>query len=227
MAKKGSYGYRAGLERKKAQRRIEWHERILSRQNLPTRTRERHESEIRDLKAAQEATRQRTKSGKVISGRSDAEKMDANLKKLESMNKRATMYSKASERSMKAATLELNKASVGDKSSRFSKQEAQVFYRATQPAWQRAGVSITERNEEILAYYGRTNLAEFVEEVIEANKIAIRAAEVMPEEELSEESKERYDNEADVQDKPDYHYGKALDKIMEQMRDYIFEPERQ
>ena len=75
MAKKGTYGYRAGLERKNAQRRIEWNERILSRQNLPTRTRERHESEIRDLKAAQEATRQRTKSGKVISGRSDAEKI--------------------------------------------------------------------------------------------------------------------------------------------------------
>lgn len=229
MAKRDTYGYRAGLERKKAQRRIQWHKRILAKENISKQMREKHESKIRDLKAAQEATRTRTREGRAIPDRKDKAKMDENLRKLESMNKRSVMYSRASERANKVAQIEINKASVGDESSRFTQEEIQIFYRATQPAWQREGVLVSERNEAILEYYGRSDLGKLVEEVSELNKIALRVSKIMPEEELTEEQAERYANEPDVTDeKPSPPtYQQAVSDYLDRLRSYVISPERQ
>ena len=191
--------------------------------------REKHESSIRDLKAAQEATRTRTREGRVIPDRKDKAKMDENLRKLESMNRRSVMYSRASERATKVAQIEINKASVGDKSSRFTKEEIQIFYRATQPAWQREGVLVSERNEAILEYYGRSDLGKLVQEVSELNKIALRVSEIMPEEEMTEEQAERYANEPDVlEEKPSPPtYQQAVSDYLDRLRSYVISPERQ
>ena len=153
--------------------------------------------------------------------------MDENLRTLERMNARSTMYSKSSERSFRAATVEINKASAGDESSRFTKRQVQIFYKATQPAWQNEDISLQDRNMAIMEYYGRDNLAEFVEEITELNIISLKAGEVQPEEEMTEEQEERYRNEPDVEhDLRSPSVSEQTEKILEQMADYIVSPER-
>ena len=107
--------------------------------------------------------------------------------------------SKRGQQNLRSTQMQLNAASVNAESM-YTKAEVQVFYRATQKAWQREGVSIKERNMAILEYYGYENLAELVSDVLAINKEALDKTKRTPQDEgLTPEQKEALEK-GDVQE---------------------------
>lgn len=229
MAKRDTYGYRAERARAMAKTRIAGIKKILAAENLPKKTRAFFENTVRDLRAAQAATRTRTKSGKVIKGRTK-EGLDASLESLKSQIESTTVYTGDRRRAFKFTQNQIKLASVDNPSSMYTKAEVKIFYRATQKAWQREGVPITARNEAILEYYGRPNLAAFIQEVLDVNQSAVKASELNPYNHMTEEQREEYEKaqRADTADgekgSPAYMAGVIT---AEEFADYIVEPERQ
>lgn len=195
LAKRDTYGYRAGLEREKAQRRIAAYQKVTRNENLPERVREQARTSIKELRSAINATRQRTKSGRTIKSRTK-EGLDTSLEVLRELNSRGNFYIGRSGQSNAVTQSEINKASVGLE-SQYTRAQVKIFYRATQKAWQKPGIGEHNRNEAILSYYGRTNLAAFVEEVLAQNQVALRAQNALPES-LTEEQRAFYEKEQQV-----------------------------
>lgn len=109
-------------------------------------------------------------------------------------------------RNLKITANQLNLATVSDSSSYYTEAEVHIFYRATQNAWQREGVSIENRNEAILEYYGYERLSELVADVLAANWRAVEKSKQSQKKKQSQEQEEMAD-EIDVkeaQESPDY-----------------------
>lgn len=195
MKKEKPLSYLAKLARARGVRRINAEQRIAQNQNLPERIREAARESIRELRGAIEATMLRTRSGKPIAGRK--EQLQANLEKLNKINARESFGLGRHGQSNLVTRYELNKAASG-KPAAYTEAETKVFYRATQKAWDRPGVNPKQRNEAILEYYGRKNLADLVQEVITENKMALRALEIQPHGELTDEERATFGEEAQL-----------------------------
>ena len=103
---------------------------------------------------------------------------------------------------------ELNNAEsyqfIGPVQGEFTREEAQIFYRATQEAWEGIPTS-ADRNRAILEYYGETDLREFVRKVLSLNERARRIAHEGAPEEYADESELAADDiEADREGSPEF-----------------------
>lgn len=227
MAKRKTVGYRAELERKKTATRIRALENILANENLERNSRKKFENMVDEMRAASDETRT-YKDGKRIVGRSQ-EDIEAALSRLTELNESATVYTGDRRRGFLFTQNQLNMASVDAEGSVYTKAEAKIFYRATQKAWQREGIGEHARNEAILQYYGRTNLAAFVEEVLNMNKLANDAAKVL-DERRKHDSDDEDTEEAQRNDTTDGEKGSppymTLVITMEEYDTYIKPPTR-
>lgn len=108
-------------------------------------------------------------------------------------------------RNMASTQAQLNAASVNAESM-YTKEEVRVFYRATQKAWQREGVSLKDRNVAILEYYGYENLSELVSDILALNRHALEKAKLTPQEDLTPEQKEALEqgDVKEAQQSPEY-----------------------
>lgn len=194
-------------ERIKAQRRIASLSKKLG-ETKNSRTKTRIRKEIKDLKRGVELSRTYdAKTGKKIRSQKQVAK---NLNKLIERNERTEQYVHGQKRINKAMQTEINRASVG-KSSIYKQSEVYIFYRATQNAWINE-LNPKMRNEAILKYYGKENLQDFFEEVInnERNKNVQKAMEIInnPNGDYTNEEREAafaalFDNDDDFQISPD------------------------
>lgn len=227
MAKRDTYGYRAELIRRKINTRIKGISTILENKNLPKRLRDSYEATVLDLRMAQAGTRTRTKSGKKIVGRTK-EKLETSLKVAEKLAADTEVYTGNRRRGFLFTQNQLNAASAGADSV-FTKAEVKIFYRATQKAWEGKSSKIN-RNQAILEYYGRSNLESLVEEVLEINKLAVKAASLDPTKFMTDEQREEYEKaqQADTTDgekgSPTYM---AAVVTLEEFQNLVEEPERQ
>jgi hypothetical protein len=116
------------------------------------------------------------------------------------------------ERSFWMTQQQLNMASA-DKPSVYSQTEAKLLYRVTQKIWQKEGVSIQDRNQEILEYYNsirrQNNLSmitfdDLVQYIIKANERFKDIQEVNPEEDMDDEEAKKFEEaaKADNSDAP-------------------------
>lgn len=227
MAYRKTVGYRAELERKKTATRIRALENILANEKLERNSRKKFENMVDEMRAVSDETRT-YKDGKRIVGRSQ-EDIEAALSRLTELNESATVYTGDRRRGFLFTQNQLNMASVDAEGSVYTKAEAKIFYRATQKAWQREGIGEHERNEAILQYYGRTNLAAFVEEVLNMNKLANDAAKVL-DERRKHDSDDEGTEEAQRNDTSDGEKGSptymTLVITMEEYDTYIKPPTR-
>lgn len=146
-------------ERDKADRRLSKMIRKLETA-VSNRVKNRIRSDIQALKDLVEGTRTySTETGKRIR---TSKEVAENVNKLSRMNIRLGYLVKSQKRSNQATQIEINRASVNQESA-YTKSQVQIFYRATQRAWQNKPLS--QRNEAILAYYGYNNLAELFEDI--------------------------------------------------------------
>lgn len=108
-------------------------------------------------------------------------------------------------RNMASTQAQLNAASVNAESM-YTKEEVRIFYRATQKAWQREGVSLKDRNVAILEYYGYENLSELVSDILALNRHALEKAKLTPQEDLTPEQKDAADQNdvREAQQSPEY-----------------------
>lgn len=190
-------------ERRKAQRRIASLSKKLG-ETKNSRTKTRIRKEIKDLKRGVELSRvYDVKTGKKIRSQKQVAK---NLNKLIERNERTEQYVHGQKRINKAMQTEINRASVG-KSSIYKQSEVHIFYRATQDAWINE-LNPKMRNEAILKYYGKENLQDFFEEVInnDRNKKVQKAMEIInnpngdyTDEERQESFAALFDNNDDFQ----------------------------
>lgn len=190
-------------ERRKAQRRIASLSKKLG-ETKNSRTKTRIRKEIKDLKRGVELSRTYdAKTGKKIRSQKQVAK---NLNKLIERNERTEQYVHGQKRINKAMQTEINRASVG-KSSIYEQSEVHIFYRATQNAWINE-LNPKMRNEAILKYYGKENLQDFFEEVInnDRNKKVQKAMEIInnpngdyTDEERQESFAALFDNNDDFQ----------------------------
>ena len=194
-------------ERRKAQRRIASLSKKLG-ETKNSRTKTRIRKQIKDLKRGVELSRiYDTKTGKKIRSQKQVAK---NLNKLIERNERTEQYVHGQKRINKAMQTEINRASVG-KSSIYKQSEVHIFYRATQNAWINE-LNPKMRNEAILKYYGKENLQDFFEEVInnDRNKKVQKAMEIInnPNGDYTDEERQEafvalFDNDDDFQISPD------------------------
>lgn len=102
-------------------------------------------------------------------------------------------------RNMASTQMQLNAASVGAEST-MTQAEAKIFFKATQKAWQREGVSVKDRIPAIMEYYGYENLSELVSDILTLNQEAVRRSELTYKEKLTKEQEESLDEEQDVKE---------------------------
>lgn len=193
-------------ERRKAQRRIASLSKKLG-ETKNSRAKTRIRKEIKILKRGVELSRTYdTETGKKIRSQKQVAK---NLNKLIERNERTEQYVHGQKRINKAMQTEINRASVG-KSSLYKQSEVHIFYRATQDAWINE-TNIKMRNEAILKYYGKENLQDFFEEVInnDRNKKVQKAMEIInnPNGDYTDEERQEaftalFDNDDDFQISP-------------------------
>lgn len=164
-------------ERRKAQRRIASLSKKLG-ETKNSRAKTRIRKEIKILKRGVELSRTYdAKTGKKIRSQKQVAK---NMNKLIEINERTEQYVHGQKRINKAMQTEINRASVG-KSSLYKQSEVHIFYRATQNAWMNKKIPPNMRNEAILKHYGKENLQDFFEEVInnDRNKKVQKAMEII------------------------------------------------
>ena len=191
-------------ERRKAQRRIASLSKKLG-ETKNSRAKTRIRKEIKYLKRGVELSRTYdTKTGKKIRSQ---KQVANNLNKLIERNERTEQYVHGQKRINKAMQTEINRASVG-KSSLYKQSEVHIFYRATQDAWMNKKIPPNMRNEAILKHYGKENLQDFFEEVINngRNKKVQKAMEIInnPNGDYTDEERQEafaalFDNDDDFQ----------------------------
>lgn len=182
MANSKQYQHRRN-EVRKAQRRIKAIKKLLEA-SQSTAAQQRLKSQIDTYNSAIEATRTySSKTGKKI--RTQAE-VSQNIDALSRINEQNSQLVNVS---AKARQLRANKAtqkmismassSKTENASPYTKTQVQIFYRATQKAWQNA--PLEGRNQAILDYYGMTSLQEVFEQVTgnQRNKDVQRATEIV------------------------------------------------
>lgn len=227
-ARKVSVAQQGRNERRKLQRRInKLQAELSSGKKMSSIGRKKLQGSISELKSAMEATKIVTIANGKPSRRSEAEVKSA-ISNAQALNKRYSVYLDTERKSFLTTQSELNKATAGLESI-YTKEQAQIFYKMTQKAWQREGVDIKHRNEAILEYYGRTNLAAFVDEVTEMNKKRLEWQQNNPEEDMTDEDKKRNDEEQqnDQEDvEKGYSENLAGAIAFESVMDLIGTPER-
>lgn len=190
MPTKSAIAKQGRNERRKLQRRInKLQAELNSGKQMTGIAQKKLQDSIAELKRAQEATKIVTVVGGKATRKSEAEVKSA-ISAAQTVNARYSVYLDTERKSFLTVQSELNKASSGADSV-YTKEQVQIFYKMTQRAWQREGVDIKHRNEAILEHYGRTNLAAFVDEVLEMNKRLVEWQRNNPEDDMTEEDEER------------------------------------
>lgn len=164
-----------------------------------------YERKIAQLKESKKATyiTAINDEGKRVT-RSDAE-ITRGLQKASQELSQSRYITQRGHRNLASTQSQLNAASTGAVSE-YTKEEVKIFYRATQKAWQRPGVSVQDRNQAILEYYGYENLSELVSDVLTLNQQAVDKAKQLNAEDLtSEQSEATSDNDVrEAQQSPTY-----------------------
>lgn len=192
MARKGTLGYEIDLARRKAQRRINNLKQGLKTGKLTGIIADEARNSIKDLQRIMRQTRMKTKTGKIIKSHTEQFRKRA-LDALKFLNAKGSILTTRKGVSNLVTQIELNKASAG-LPAEWTKAETQVFYAATQKAWNRPGISLQERNRAILQYFGQSDLHDFVNEVLNRNRLAVQIAKgnIIPEELTSDDAEEFY-----------------------------------
>lgn len=154
-------------ERKKAENRIKKLKQVMKNtQNEDTKR--NIKSNIKKLKNAVNSTRTYAKStGKKIRSK---EKVEANFENLKELNTRFDAYTyRGINKKNNATIIEINKASV-KADSIYTKFQVQTFFNVTQKAWNRPGVDPTKRYEAILKAYGKVDLAQLFDDIVNNEK---------------------------------------------------------
>lgn len=154
-------------ERKKAENRIKKLKQVIKdTQNEDTKR--NIKSNIKKLKNAVNNTRTYAKStGKKIRSK---EKVEANFESLKELNTRFDAYTyRGINKKNNATRIEINKASV-KADSIYTKYQVQTFFNVTRKAWNRPGVDTTKRYEAILKAYGKVDLAQLFDDIVNNEK---------------------------------------------------------
>ena len=144
-------------ERKKAENRIKKLKQVMKdTQNEDTKR--NIKSNIKKLKNAVNSTRTYAKStGKKIRSK---EKVEANFD--------AYTYRGINKKN-NATRIEINKASV-KADSIYTKYQVEIFFKVTQKAWNRPGIDPTKRYEAILKAYGKVDLGQLFDDIVNTEK---------------------------------------------------------
>ena len=113
----------------------------------------------------------------------------------------------ASNKSIQGPT-QNSKRTVGEEISGLTKAQVQIFYRATQKAWQ--NVPVEQRNEAILKYYHQRDLEKLFNDVLQRNEDVEKANEILanPDDYTDAEKKWAYET---IQDNDDeFRYVSAV-----------------
>lgn len=154
-------------ERKKAENRIKKLKQVMKdTQNEDTKR--NIKSNIKKLKNAVNSTRTYAKStGKKIRSK---EKVEANFENLKELNTRFDAYTyRGINKKNNAIRIEINKASV-KADSIYTKFQVQTFFNVTRKAWNIPGVDPTKRYEAILKAYGKVDLAQLFDDIVNNEK---------------------------------------------------------
>ena len=154
-------------ERKKAENRIKKLKQVMKdTQNEDTKR--NIKSNIKKLKNAVNSTRTYAKStGKKIRSK---EKVEANFENLKELNTRFDAYTyRGINKKNNATRIEINKASV-KADSIYTKYQVQTFFNVTRKAWNRPNVDPTKRYEAILKAYGKVDLAQLFDDIVNNEK---------------------------------------------------------
>lgn len=191
--KKGSLAEQAGKARRTAKRRIARLEKEITK-TASDKERLFYRQQIDVLREQIQSTYQRDPQSNLATGFSkDSIRMA--VQNLKRTNTASLIGTSNRERNNFLTQQELNRAEyhdfIGPVQSTFTREEVSIFYRATQRAWEGLP-STANRNKAILEYFGRTNLDEFVREVLEINRKAVLKSEEQP--------SSLYDKPEDMQD---------------------------
>lgn len=154
-------------ERKKAENRIKKLKQVMKdTQNEDTKR--NIKSNIKKLKNAVNSTRTYAKStGKKIRSK---EKVEANFENLKELNTRFDAYTyRGINKKNNATRIEINKASV-KADSIYTRYQVQTFFNVTRKAWNRPNVDPTKRYEAILKAYGKVDLAQLFDDIVNNEK---------------------------------------------------------
>lgn len=154
-------------ERKKAENRIKKLKQVMKdTQNEDTKR--NIKSNIKKLKNAVNSTRTYAKStGKKIRSK---EKVETNFENLKELNTRFDAYTyRGINKKNNATRIEINKASV-KADSIYTKFQVQTFFNVTRKAWNRPNVDPTKRYEAILKAYGKVDLAQLFDDIVNNEK---------------------------------------------------------
>lgn len=153
--------------RKKAERRIDKLKKVM-KETQNEDTKRNIKSNIRKLKNAVNSTRTYAKStGKKIRSK---EKVDANFENLKELNTRFDAYTyRGINKKNNATRIEINKASV-KADSIYTKTQVQIFFMVTRAAWNRPGIDPTKRYEAILKAYGKVDLGQLFDDIVNNKK---------------------------------------------------------
>lgn len=167
--------YDARLAREKAQRRIRNLQAGIKSGKYRGQLQQEAQQQIKDLRRYMQQTRMKTKTGRTIKSHDAAFRREA-VERLERMNVNTSYAVRRSFDNMRYTTQQINLASAG-LPSKYSKFETQVFYRATQEAWDKPGISIADRNKAIAEHYHVSDFGAFVDKVLDMNRDLIRRYE--------------------------------------------------
>ena len=224
--KKGGEAYKRSLERKKAKRRIARLEKEIGKSNSD-KERLFYRQQIDSLREQMTRTYEINPLTHKATGFTKDE-LKMSVMNLSRMNVRSEMGRSGQVRKNFITQQELNRAEsyymIGPRLGEFSKEEVQIFYRATQKAWE--GLSPDKnRNKAILDYYGKSDLREFVREVLAMNEKAVKSALEERGFVLYNEEGLAKDIEADRDGSADFLADVVSPEMYDALQSYVKEPE--
>lgn len=192
-----SLGDNARRAREKGYRRIARIENYIQSNLSNERIRDWGKRKIKEIKSAIQGTRRYSKEGKRYKTKTDRY-VKGQIERLESAVFSVPARLNANERSFAMTQHQINMASV-NRPSVYTKQDVQLFYRATQKIWQVQGVGEHNRNEAILDYFNSIRLEngltplkldEIVDYVLKANEDIQKGLNTDTEEDMTQEQRE-------------------------------------
>lgn len=192
MSKTGTLGYYAQNARRKAQRRLEQINEVLSSANVSERIKEWASAQKREIKSAMQGTRMYSSEGKRYKTKTK-KYIEQQISRLnaatEAVMPRLSTEPTYREQRINAFTQrQMNLASLSKKSSEasiYNKVEVSVFYAATRKIWEKPGVNIEDRNAAILQYFNEERmvkglkpitLKDIMDEIVKRNEVFIGIA---------------------------------------------------
>lgn len=184
--------------RRQIDRRIARTERIKAQYEEGSALYTSYEKKISQLQEAKNNTyaTSRTEEGKRII-KSDQE-ITIGLQEASKELVRSRYLTERGLRNMTSTQMQLNAGSV-ESVSEYTQAEVKIFFRATQRAWDREGVSVKERIPAIMEFYGYENLSELVSDILTLNQEAVRKSEKFYKEKGTKEQ-EDFQTEQDVKE---------------------------